>query len=98
MARNAAPSEDGREPASTATLAARASGLSGATAARLLERAVRFCAARLIQSAYEWGQDEEELSREAVSFLQLGINIFGKPSEACRSVVGIDPDGVEFAE
>jgi hypothetical protein len=59
------------------------------TAARYLERAVRFCGARLAQSAFEQSQADSELNGNLVYFLQLSLNIMRRPRQAATRLLGI---------
>ncbi|MBV9124060.1 MAG: phosphotransferase, partial [Planctomycetes bacterium] len=56
---------------------------------RLLDRAVAFSAARLIQTAYELGQFLNTIARESVLLLQVGANILGNPEAAQVHLYGI---------
>lgn len=71
----------------------RAAILDESSVAGFLDRAVPFCGARLLQSAYEWSQGGRRLSRSALSLLQLGINFLRKPSEAGAVVLGLTQAG-----
>jgi hypothetical protein len=71
---------------------ARAAGLTGAPAEQFADRAVQYCAVRLIQSAFEWGQAEVTLPPSAAAILQLGTNLLHRPAEARRVVLALgDP-------
>ncbi len=52
------------------------------TASALLGRAVRFSAARLIQSAFEMAHDAQQLPPASVLLLQISANIFDDPALA----------------
>jgi hypothetical protein len=58
--------------------------------ARLLERATGYCAARLLQSAWEWSQRKQHIERPAAGMLQLCVNMLERPAEARRFLLGID--------
>ncbi|HLA91469.1 MAG TPA: phosphotransferase [Gemmatimonadaceae bacterium] len=54
-----------------------------------LNRAVRYGAARLVQSAYEWSAGEAHMPRSAVGAAQLSVNILEQPAIACSVLLGI---------
>ena len=64
-------------------------GLDGAAAASWLVCAVRYAAARLIQTAYEHLQGELRMSGGAVLLTQLALNILRRPGEAADHLLGI---------
>jgi hypothetical protein len=66
-----------------------AARLSEAEAGALLGRLPGHVAARLLQSAYEWGDAEPEIPRRAAALLQLGINMLLEPGEAGEVVLGL---------
>jgi len=55
----------------------------------LLLRAVRYAAARLLQTAYEEMSDSSQLTGSVICLSQLSLNIFQKPQEACAGLLGI---------
>jgi thiamine kinase-like enzyme len=55
---------------------------------RLL-RSVRYCAARLLQTAFEQTQMAMELTGNVVCFLQVSLNILRRPQEAIVHLLGI---------
>lgn len=60
------------------------------TAARLtLIRAMRYAAARLVQSSYEEAKASAQPSATAISSLQLSMNILGRPEEAAAALLGL---------
>lgn len=59
-----------------------AAQLGNEDANALLERAVRYSAARLIQSAFEMAHDASQLPAESVLLLQVSANIFDDPALA----------------
>jgi 5-methylthioribose kinase len=63
--------------------------LKSQEANRLLMRSLHFCAARLIQSAYEQMQMSSVLISSAVGALQVSSNIFRQPEEASIHLLGI---------
>jgi len=54
----------------------------------LLARSIAWCIARLVQSAYEWSQEELILPGRAAAILQLGLNMLSHPDDARRMVLG----------
>jgi thiamine kinase-like enzyme len=63
--------------------------LDPATAEEWLIRSVRYCAARLVQTAYEEGQMGQQVTGNAVCMLQLAYNILLRPQEAALHLLGI---------
>jgi Ser/Thr protein kinase RdoA (MazF antagonist) len=57
----------------------------------LLERAVRYAAARLIQSAYEQAQDAPLLPNSSVAMLQVAANVLQDADTAQVHLLGIPP-------
>jgi aminoglycoside phosphotransferase (APT) family kinase protein len=57
----------------------------------VLDRSVRFAAARLIQSAYEIAQDAPVLPNPSVVMLQLAANVLEDPDSAQLHLLGIPP-------
>lgn len=55
-----------------------------------LMRAVRYAAARLVQTAFEQGQTMAQLSGNALSQLQLSLNMLQRPEQAAVHLLGID--------
>jgi hypothetical protein len=64
-------------------------GLSGAEAADQLVRAVRYSAARLLQTAVEQSQTADQPTGHALSSLQLSFNMLQRPHEAAVHLLGI---------
>ena len=64
-------------------------GINSKESNRLLIRSVKFCAARLVQSAYESLYSSTELSNTSVYMIQLSINIFNHPNSATMQLLGI---------
>ena len=64
-------------------------GLDTAEAGPLLERAVTFSAARLIQTAYEMSDGSERLSAHSVILLQIGANLLDDPRAGQVELYGI---------
>jgi hypothetical protein len=58
-------------------------------AAEHLVRAVKYSAARLVQSSYEQMQYSPTLTGNVVCMLQLGLNIFQRPGEAIVHLLGL---------
>jgi hypothetical protein len=67
----------------------RAAELAGNDAGALLVRAVKFSAARLIQSAYEMTQGAAQLTAQAVLLLQICANLLNEPELAQVHFYGI---------
>lgn len=68
---------------------ARDAEISGSSAENILLRAVRFCAARLVQAAYEIAGCEPFLPRNAAFLLQVGMNVFAGPDAALEQLLGL---------
>ncbi len=71
---------------------AAAAGPGRRGASGLLERAVPFAAARLIQSAFEVSGDPERPSSLEVLLLQLAANVLAAPGRAARDLFGLAPE------
>jgi hypothetical protein len=69
-------------------------GLDVAEAAGLLRRAVAFAAVRLIQSAFEFAAESDQLVGEPVLLLQIGANLLGDPELGQVQLFGIPPGSV----
>jgi hypothetical protein len=70
-------------------------GLTAEEAGHLRARLPGNVAARLIKTAFEWGQAEARLPRRAAAILQLGINMLRYPRIAGAVVIGLaDGDAV----
>jgi len=67
--------------------------LSPGGAQSLLDRSTGYCAARLLQSAFEWTQYESRMPRSAAAILQLSLNIFANPRAAQGGVLGLPSGG-----
>jgi Phosphotransferase enzyme family len=67
-------------------------GLSAAEAKRLLLRSVIFSAARLIQTAYEWGASLVRLPRQSMLLLQVSANLLNNPESWQLHLYGIPPE------
>lgn len=63
--------------------------LDAATAERWLLRAVRYGAARLVQTAFEHMQKSTHLNGNVICLLQLSLNIMQRPHEAIAHLLGI---------
>jgi aminoglycoside phosphotransferase (APT) family kinase protein len=68
---------------------ARGAGLGGGEAERELALAVRFCAGRLLQSAFEQAQMSSRLSGVALCQLQVALNLLRRPHEGAVRLLGI---------
>jgi hypothetical protein len=64
------------------------SGTSGQDRTKLLSQSIVCCVARLVQSAFEWCQEETTLPGRAAAILQLGVNMLSHPKDAHRVVLG----------
>lgn len=64
-------------------------GLDPETAQEWLLRSVRYAGARLVQTAYEYGQVEQQLNGNLICMLQLSFNILQRPQEAALHLLGI---------
>lgn len=69
----------------------RATGLTPAMSREGLLRAVRYGAARLIQTSIERTHFSAQLAGAAVCLLQLSSNMLGQPQEAALHLLGIPP-------
>jgi hypothetical protein len=58
-------------------------------AARWLVKAVRYGAARLVQTAFEHMQRSNQLTGNTVCLLQLSLNVMMRPYEAAVQLLGI---------
>lgn len=69
-----------------------ADNLHGTSGARreLLDRTVRYCGARMIQSAFESLQMVQQMHPGAILLLQASMNVLTKPVEAARELLGIE--------
>jgi hypothetical protein len=67
----------------------KAAGLDAADATAVLQRASAYCAARLIQTAYEYSQQAPTLSNHAVTMLQVAANVLRDPEAALLDLFGI---------
>ncbi len=54
-----------------------------------LDRAVRWCAARLVQTAYERSQAAWDLSGQTLLLLQLALNLLRRPTEGRVQLLGL---------
>lgn len=66
-----------------------AMGLSLPVAAQWLMRAVKYCGARLVQTAFEEGQVVAELNGNIITLLQLALNVMRRPQQAASRLLGI---------
>jgi len=65
------------------------SGANGSQVDQLLERSVRYAAARMIQTAYESLTFSLTITPHAVLLLQLSANILEKPGVAISELLGV---------
>jgi aminoglycoside phosphotransferase (APT) family kinase protein len=70
-----------------------AASVDGDEAEGLLDRAVRYSAARLVQTAYERSTLARALPHVAVGCLQLAVNMLADPARARRDLLGLPADG-----
>jgi len=82
---------DGMKPALTACWQAYvdARGLGRASAAEELVRAVRFLAARLLQTAFEAAQMLSHVTSAVILHLQLALNTLLAPEDAATQLLGL---------
>jgi aminoglycoside phosphotransferase (APT) family kinase protein len=66
-----------------------AARLAPADADALMRRLPGNVAARLIKTAYEWGQAEPRIPRRAAALLQVGLNMLRRPRLAGEVVLGL---------
>jgi hypothetical protein len=71
----------------------RAMGFDRAKAEEVLLRAIRYAAARLIQTGFEQMQRSVRLTGNVVCLLQLSLNMLRKPYEAIAHLAGISLQG-----
>lgn len=71
--------------------------LDGPTAYEWLVRSVRYGAARLVQTAFEYAQGSMHLTGNVVCALQLSLNMLQRPQEAAVHLLGIPLWGREAA-
>ncbi len=64
-------------------------GLAAGGARAFLSRAARFCAARLVQGAYEHAQDAPLLSNVGVMMLQVAAHVFARPEAAAKHLFAL---------
>ena len=70
----------------------RGMGFNSAKSEEHLLRAVKYAAARLVQTAYEHMQHSAHLTGNIICLLQLSLNIMQRPSEAIAHLLGISLD------
>lgn len=66
----------------------------GPEARECLLRAVQYCGARLVQTAFEELEVTSDVTGAIVWLLQLSLNVMQRPEIAAAHLLGIDPDGV----
>ena len=67
-------------------------GADPAESSLLLRRAVRYAAARLVQSAFERTQSSAWITSDVICLLQLSLNILQEPDDAVATLLGISVD------
>lgn len=65
-------------------------GVSGAAADELLKRSMRYAAARMIQTAWEYTSGVPQVSANVLCLLQVSMNILTRPDDAIRHLLGIE--------
>jgi len=69
-------------------------GLGRTETADELNRAVKFAAARLVQTAYEQARAASDLTGNLLCLLQVSLNMLQRPDEAALHLLGIPPQVV----
>jgi hypothetical protein len=69
---------------------AAARGLYPPAARQYLHRCLRFCAARLVVSVFEYMHNATALTPNATAALQVSRNLFTMPEQGARDVLGMD--------
>jgi len=64
-------------------------GIDPAESMELLRQAVRYAAARLVQSAFERTQHSAWVTSDVICLVQLSLNILQEPNEAATTLLGI---------
>ncbi|HVR99693.1 MAG TPA: aminoglycoside phosphotransferase family protein [Thermoanaerobaculia bacterium] len=67
-------------------------GLEKAEARDLLDRSVRSCGLRLLQTAFEHARSTPRLSARGLLEIQTGANVLARPREALRHLLGLASD------
>lgn len=67
------------------------SGLASEGVEAMLRRGVAYCAARLVQLAYERSMRRWELADRHVLLLQVAENVAARPQDALSGLLGLDP-------
>ncbi|HEU0054987.1 MAG TPA: hypothetical protein VFQ39_17495 [Longimicrobium sp.] len=65
-------------------------GADAATARALLRKSVRYGAARMIQTAWEYLSYSPQISAHALAMLQVSINVLTRPDDAVRHLLAIE--------
>jgi hypothetical protein len=65
-------------------------GVAAKKRRELLDRTVRYCGARMVQSAFESLQFAQQLNQGAILLLQASLNVLTKPAKAARDLLGIE--------
>jgi len=68
------------------------SGLDEGAAGGFLRRSVLFCAARLLQAAYERSEGQSELLGHDTLLVQVADNIVARPEDAVSQLLGLLPE------
>ena len=77
------------QPAIQAFWSSYINGLAGGQPRGLLERSLRYAAARMIQTAYEHMHYMPRITSSGVLLLQTSFNILARPQEAVESLLGM---------
>jgi hypothetical protein len=56
---------------------------------RLLERSVRYAAARMIQTVYEYMHQSPQITNHALCLMQVSFNMLSRPREALHELLGL---------
>jgi aminoglycoside phosphotransferase (APT) family kinase protein len=75
----------------------RAAGLDATAADRMLVRATRYSAARLLQTAFEMTQARTQLTGTVMCLCQVAVNVLRRPHEAAVRLLGIPLRGAVAA-
>jgi hypothetical protein len=68
----------------------RTRGAGRTEAEELMARSIRYAAARMIQTAWEWTSGHERMSPQMAAVLQVSLNVLARPDDAVVHLLGID--------
>jgi Ser/Thr protein kinase RdoA (MazF antagonist) len=77
------------QPAIRAFWETYAESFEAAKRQELLERSMKYGAARMIQTAYEWMYYSQQVTASTLYLLQVSMNILKNPTEAISSLLGL---------